>query len=259
MSLEAHHRVAKIPPPSSVLLKNEERKHVEIPDELKDCTSLGANKQGPIIEVSEHSKKKKAKKIYRRSNHFNFKSLDLSHTPESSSKQSTPEFTTRKREESDKTPKSTFRTENTEKKAQKRSSKGEKKTHHRLGSSPEMKCPLPSSLLQLELSKVKQKGVQEPQQGVMSGESSISPSPSNSVIKVLKERRMKSIAEESATETITSLCVENNRLKEELFALEERYENEKGDFEMRFRTKEEHGTKEVRALEQQIRYLNSEL
>lgn len=64
---------------------------------------------------------------------------------------------------------------------------------------------------------------QKPEPIYKSNESSISPSPSNSVIKMLKERRMKSIAEESATETITSLCVENNRLKQELFALEERY------------------------------------
>lgn len=195
--------------------------------------------------------------------------MDLSHTPESSSKQSTPEFTTRKREESDKTPKSTFRPDISEankallkmspkeKRIIKETKNVETKKHQRNGSSPEMKCPVPSSLLQLELSKVKQRAMYEtPGQtavpthgGVMSTESSISPSPSNSVIKIMKERRMKSIAEESATETITSLCVENSRLKEELFALEERYESEKGDFEKRLRVKEEEGSKSVRALE----------
>ena len=50
-----------------------EKERVDLADELKNCTIGAVNKQGPIIEGSDHSKKKRAKKIYRRSNHFNFK------------------------------------------------------------------------------------------------------------------------------------------------------------------------------------------
>lgn len=44
---------------------------VDETDELKNCTT--GNLNGPLIDMSEHSKKKRTKKIYRRSNHFNFK------------------------------------------------------------------------------------------------------------------------------------------------------------------------------------------
>lgn len=82
-------------------------------------------------------------------------------------------------------------------------------------------------------------------------------SPTSELMKKIKSKRIKSLAEDSVSETITSLCVENNRLKEELEQLEERYEIEKDDFERRLSAREQEGSKSVRILEEQIRYLNS--
>ncbi len=109
---------------------------------------------------------------------------------------------------------------------------------------------VPQLELEKELSKLRRTTGSDMQLAVMSNESSKSPSPSNSVIKAMKERRMKSIAEESVTETITSLAMENSRLREELLQLEERYEQERGVFERRLTEREHEGSKSVRILEE---------
>ena len=64
----------------------------------------------------------------------------------------------------------------------------------------------------------------------------------------LKQERGKSVAVDSVSETITSLCMENDKLKIELQQLEERYEVEKQDFERRLSAREHEGNKSVRIL-----------